>query len=113
MTIGMVWSAGVFFNAGIVVMGTVRVTTLHPRRSGDLELPNAWGGAALIGGILESGVQRRWPIVYHSYKNGAWVPLIGRKTQTAKAIDDELQATEMNGFAWSEANAGQVVAIDD
>jgi hypothetical protein len=38
-TIGMVRSARVFSNGGLVVMGTVGVTTLHPRGMGKLELP--------------------------------------------------------------------------
>jgi hypothetical protein len=41
MTVGMVWSAIVFSNAGVVVMGTNRVSTLHPQGPGDLELPPA------------------------------------------------------------------------
>jgi hypothetical protein len=33
------------------------------------------------------------------------------KSQAAKAVGGQLQATKTNGFAWSEANAGQVVAV--
>jgi hypothetical protein len=38
MTIRMVWSVGVFFGIGVVVVGIVGVTTLHPRGPGDPEL---------------------------------------------------------------------------
>jgi hypothetical protein len=34
-----------------------------------------------------------------------------RKTQVTEKVDSELQATEADGFAWSEANNGQVVAM--
>jgi hypothetical protein len=33
------------------------------------------------------------------------------ETWVAKAIGDELQATKMDGAAWSEADADQVVAV--
>jgi hypothetical protein len=36
----MVRSAGVFSGAGVVMMGTVGVTMLHPCRLGDPELPS-------------------------------------------------------------------------
>jgi hypothetical protein len=39
MIVGMVWSAEVFSGAGVVVMGAIGVTTLHPWGSRDLELP--------------------------------------------------------------------------
>jgi hypothetical protein len=38
-TIEMVRSAGVFSGGGVVVMGTIRVTTLHLQELGDLGLP--------------------------------------------------------------------------
>jgi hypothetical protein len=41
MIIGVVWRAGVFIGAGIVAMGPVRVTTLHPQGWGDPDLPLA------------------------------------------------------------------------
>jgi hypothetical protein len=56
-------------------------------------------------------VQRWHPAIYCSYDYGARVPLLRRKTQVAEAIDSELQATKMNGAAWSEANASQVVDV--
>jgi hypothetical protein len=34
-----------------------------------------------------------------------------RKTQDAKAVDDELQANKMNGFAQSEDDADRIAAI--
>jgi hypothetical protein len=39
MTVVMVWRAGVFSGAGVVMMGSVTVTTLHPQGSGYPELP--------------------------------------------------------------------------
>jgi hypothetical protein len=39
VTVGMVRSAGVFSSGGVVVMGTVGVTMLHPWGPGDPELP--------------------------------------------------------------------------
>jgi hypothetical protein len=39
MTVGMVWRVRVFFSAGVVVMGSVGVTTLRPRGMEDPELP--------------------------------------------------------------------------
>jgi hypothetical protein len=39
MTVGVVWRAGEFSGTGVVVMGSVGVTMLHPRRPGDPELP--------------------------------------------------------------------------
>jgi hypothetical protein len=39
MTVGMVWRFGVFSGAGVMVMGSVAVTTLHPRGPEDPELP--------------------------------------------------------------------------
>jgi hypothetical protein len=56
-------------------------------------------------------VQRWHPVVYHSYEYGILVPLLGRKTQAAKVIGGELQATEMNGAAQSEADASWVVDV--
>jgi hypothetical protein len=41
VTVGMVWRAGVFSGAGIAVMESVGVITLHPRVSGNPELPPA------------------------------------------------------------------------
>jgi hypothetical protein len=38
-TVGMVRSVIVFSGGGLVMMGAVGVTTLHPRGSGNLELP--------------------------------------------------------------------------
>jgi hypothetical protein len=51
--------------------------------------------------------------MHYSYENGSRVPFIGRKTQEAKAIGDELQAAKINGFTWSKADAGRVVAVGD
>jgi hypothetical protein len=39
MTVGMVWRAEMFIAACVVMMGSVEVTTMHPRGSGDPELP--------------------------------------------------------------------------
>jgi hypothetical protein len=39
MTVGMVWRVRVFFSTGVVVMGSVGVTTLRPRGMEDPELP--------------------------------------------------------------------------
>jgi hypothetical protein len=39
MAVGMIWRAGVFSYTGVVVIGTVGVTMLHPRGPGDPELP--------------------------------------------------------------------------
>jgi hypothetical protein len=39
MTVRIVWRVGVFSRAGVAMMGSVEVTTLHPRGSGDLVLP--------------------------------------------------------------------------
>jgi hypothetical protein len=49
-TIGMVRSARVFFGGGVVVMGTIRVTTLHPRGPGSRSSPPPLtrGGIALV-----------------------------------------------------------------
>jgi hypothetical protein len=58
-TIEMVRSAGVFSGGGVVVMGTIGVTTVHLRRaSGSGASPFARGSVALIGGFLEDSVQR-------------------------------------------------------
>jgi hypothetical protein len=58
MTIRMVWSAGVFSGANIVVMGTVGVTTLHPQEPRDPEFPPAPKVAPpLTKGILEGDGQ--------------------------------------------------------
>jgi hypothetical protein len=35
----MVWRIGVFSGAGVVMMGSVEVTTLHPRGPADPKLP--------------------------------------------------------------------------
>jgi hypothetical protein len=49
----------VFSNASVVVMGSVRVMTLHPQGLGDLELPQVpEAGGVLIEGLLEGSVQR-------------------------------------------------------
>jgi hypothetical protein len=39
------------------------------------------------------------------------VTLLGRETQATKVVDGEFQATEADGFAWSEANADQDAAV--
>jgi hypothetical protein len=39
MTVRMVWRAGVFSGTGVVMMGSVKVTTLHPRGPGGPKLP--------------------------------------------------------------------------
>jgi hypothetical protein len=39
MIVGMVWSAVVFSGAGVAVMGTIEVTTLHHRGPGDPKAP--------------------------------------------------------------------------
>jgi hypothetical protein len=41
MTVGMVWSAGVLSRTCVVMMGSVKVTILHPRGPGDPKLPLA------------------------------------------------------------------------
>jgi hypothetical protein len=38
-TVGMIRGAGVSSGGGVVVMGTIGVTILHPREIGKLELP--------------------------------------------------------------------------
>jgi hypothetical protein len=39
MIVRMVWSAVVFSGAGVAVMGTIEVTTLHHRGPGDPKAP--------------------------------------------------------------------------
>jgi hypothetical protein len=68
-TVRMVKSTRVLFGDGVVVMGTVWVTTLHPQGLGNPELPpSARGCVAFVGGFLKDGVQRQQCIVHHSYE---------------------------------------------
>jgi hypothetical protein len=39
VTVGLVWRVGVSSSVGVVVMGSVGITMLHPRGVGDPELP--------------------------------------------------------------------------
>jgi hypothetical protein len=59
MTVGMVWRAGVPSRTGMVMMGSVEVTTLHPQGPGDAMPPGTRGGAVLARGLLERGTSRR------------------------------------------------------
>jgi hypothetical protein len=73
-TIRTVRSAEVFSDGDVVVIGTIRVTTLHPRGSGSSELPPppfARGSVTLVGEFLEGNVQGRQPTVDHSYEDDA------------------------------------------
>jgi hypothetical protein len=45
----------VFSGAGMAMMGSIEVTTLHPQGTGDPVLPSARGGAVLVEGLLEGG----------------------------------------------------------
>jgi hypothetical protein len=57
-TIGIVRSARVFFGGGVVVMGTIRVTTLHPRGPGSRSSPPPSPEVALpLSEFLKGGVQ--------------------------------------------------------
>jgi hypothetical protein len=92
-------------------MGSVGVTTLHPQGRGIQSSPRLLRQHHPRQTLLEGDVQRWHPVVYHSYEYGILVPLLGRKTQAAKVIGGELQATEMNGAAQSEADASRVVDV--
>jgi hypothetical protein len=80
-TIGKVESVAVFSSIGVVVMGTIGVTTLHPQ-----------GTIALTEGFLEGGVQVWRSPMHHPHEYGACIISLGRKTLVAKAVGGELQA---------------------
>jgi hypothetical protein len=66
----MVWKSGVLSGTGWEFMGSIEVTTLHPRWSGDPKLPPGTGcGTVLIRELLKRGAPRRRPVVDYSYEH--------------------------------------------